>query len=486
MEPILLIHGYSSEGKDKTVEDIYGSLPDDLRHMFGDEAVVELNLSRWISLNDGISLDDVSFAMERALRANYQHLFGAGFNVIIHSTGALVVRNWIRLYSQKPSPIINLVHLAGANFGSGLAHIGRGQLARWGRLIFGDTGRGLKILDELEFGSWKSLDMHLDFLAPGNDIYADYKVQEFCMNGSQTLSYLRPIPIRYVKEDSADNTVRTSACNLNFNYIPVTPNDSAFELTIDELKAIVEKRLNNESINDIYYQYDLAHLSESRRDVPFAVVYETAHFGGDIGIVAGSDNRESVLPLIEVALRTPYDADAYQQVVEDFDVANSETFNRAKELDSSIFEWNKQSQYEGHAQLIFRLKDQFGNGVENFDITFKTAKFDKKQPRLEKMIEDQHGNRRDDGTITFYLRTQAYDKRYKKWRDLLGKIADVDIEVTGYESASGDIAYLPVNIHLPSHLVQRVIQSFRTTIVDVELVRLPSENVFNIKRAETG
>lgn len=482
MEPILLIHGYASEGKDKTVEEIYGALPDDLRKTFGDDVIFDLNLSRWISLNDGVSLDDISFAMERALRSDFEHFFKTGFHVIIHSTGALVVRNWIKLFGLKPSPIKNLVYLAGANFGSGLAHIGKGQLARWGRLIFGNTGRGMKVLDELEFGAWKTLDMHLSFLADGNDMYKDYEVQEFCMNGSQTLSFLRPIPIRYVKEDSADNTVRTSACNLNYNYIAVRPIDKAYELTIDELNVIIEKRLDNVDIEDKYYKYDFTQLSENRRDVPFAVVYETAHFGSDIGIVSGRDNRESVLPLIKTALEAPYDTDAYQNTVKIFNAANEDTFNKAKDLDPSIFEWNKQSQYEGHAQLIFRLKDQFGNGVENFDITFKTTEFNKNQPRLEKMIEDRHGNRIDKGTITFYLRTQSFNKRNKeKWTDLIKKTADVDIEITGYESLSSDIVYLPVNIHLSNKELRRVIQSFRTTIVDIELVRLPSDKVFSIK-----
>ncbi|MCW8826476.1 MAG: hypothetical protein OQK78_08635 [Gammaproteobacteria bacterium] len=482
MEPILLIHGYSSEGKENTVEEIYGTLPNDLRDMFGDDAVVELNLSRWISLNDGISLDDVSFAMERALQTEYAELLQSGFHVVIHSTGALVVRNWISLFSPKPSPIKNLIHLAGANFGSGLAHIGRGQLARWGRLIFGDTGRGMKVLNELEFGAWKTLNMHLEFLLPGNDMYDDFKVQEFCMNGSQTLSYLRPIPIRYVKEDSADNTVRTSACNLNFNYIQVTPSENAFSLTLEQLDTIVEQRQENWIIEENYYDYDLSHLSQTRRTVPFAVIYETAHFGSDIGIVSGRDNRQAVLPLIKSALTTPYDVDAYQQRVEQFNLAHTETFERAKVLDPSLFEWNKQSQYEGHAQLIFRLTDQFGNGVENFDVTFKTSEFKNRQPRLEKMIEDQHGNRRDKGTITFYLRTQKFLKGSKRWRELMNSIADVDIEVTGYEPLSGDISYLPLNIHLTGKQLRRIIQSFRTTIIDIELVRLPSENVFNIKR----
>ncbi|MDH5388573.1 MAG: hypothetical protein OEY06_08995 [Gammaproteobacteria bacterium] len=482
MKPILLIHGYASEGKDNNVKAIYGSLPDDLKGLFGD-AVEELDLSRWISLNDGISLDDVSFAMERALRSdNYKHLLESGFHVIIHSTGALVVKNWISLFSAKPSPINNLVHLAGANFGSGLAHIGRGQLSRWGRLIFGNTGRGLKVLNELEFGAWKTLDMHLEFLAPENDIYDDFEVQEFCLNGSQTLDLLRVVPIRYVKEDSSDNTVRTSSCNLNYNYIAVNPKESAFDLSIDELNDIIELRLNDQPIDDVYYEYELDYLSENRREIPFAVVYETAHFGGDIGIVSGSDNRNSVLPLIEAAIKTPYADDAYQKVVELFKTANDDTFNKAKDLRSNIFEWDKQSQYEGHAQLIFRIVDQFGNAVEDFDITFKTHEFSKNQPRLEKMIEDQHGNKKDKGTITFYLRTQSYDKVNREWIDLLNEVANLDIEITGYEPLSGDISYLPVNIHLTTDLIQRVIQNFRTTIVDVVLVRLPSEKVFNIEK----
>ena len=71
MKPILLIHGYSSEGKNILANAIYGSLPTELRKTFGAGNIKELNLSRWISLNDGISLDDVSLAMDRALKAKY-------------------------------------------------------------------------------------------------------------------------------------------------------------------------------------------------------------------------------------------------------------------------------------------------------------------------------------------------------------------------------------------------------------------------------
>ena len=80
MKPILLVHGYSSEGKDTDAPSISGSLPDDLRAEFGDSVVVELNLIRWISLSEGISIDDVSLAMDRALRANHPRLLEDGFH----------------------------------------------------------------------------------------------------------------------------------------------------------------------------------------------------------------------------------------------------------------------------------------------------------------------------------------------------------------------------------------------------------------------
>lgn len=484
MIPILLIHGYSSEGKNSTAKEIYGSLPAELRKLFGSKNVRDINLSRWISLSDGVTLDDVSFAMDRALKAEHADLLKRDFHIIIHSTGALVVRNWIKKFSPKPSPVNNLIHLAGANFGSGLAHIGRGQLSRWGRLIFQGTGRGTQILDELEFGSWKTIDMHLHYLAPGNDMYKDYKVQEFCIIGSQTLSLLRPIPIRYVKEDSADNTVRTSAGNLNFNYITVTPKAKAYKLSVRSLGNLINKRLRDQHFNDTCYEYDPSHLSHARQEIPFAIAYETAHFGADIGIVSGKKNRTSVMPLIKAALSAQYGIKYYQKVVEQYRTATNKTFMRAAELKSNLLEWNKQEQYEGHAQLIFRLKDQFGNAVEHFDVRLNSDTKNRDMQRLEKMIEDHHGNKKDKGTITFYLRTQKFKAKgqRKTWQELLKEVATVNVEITGYEPESGDISYVPMNIQLDKEQINALLQSFKTTIIDVTLVRLPSENVFKVEK----
>ena len=481
MKPILLIHGYSSEGKNEKVEDIYGSLPAELRRTFGAANVRDLNLSRWISLNDGVSVDDVSLAMDRALKARFPKLLSSGFHVIIHSTGALVVRNWIKNYNPEPAlcPIENLVHLAGAHFGSGLAHVGKGQLTRWARLLALHTGSGVQVLNELLFGSWKSLDLARHFLAPDKDMFNDYQVQEFCIIGSQIPKLLRAIPIRYIKEDSSDNTVRTSAGNLNFNYVSVTPKPSAFTLSLRKLNALVNQRLGGVRIDETNYDIDLKNVSSRRRQVPFAIAYETAHFGSDIGIVSGSRNRKAVMPLIKIALLTPYDADAYQQAAQKFENARLNTFRRAGNLSRRILEWNVQAQYEGHAQLIFRIRDQFGNGVEHYDITFR-SRGGSNRLRLESLIEDRRGNKNYEGTMTFYLRTQKFAR--KRWRELLENLQPLDVEITGSEPLSSDINYVPLKISLTSQQVASVLKSFQTTIIDIQLARLPSKNVFKVTR----
>ena len=102
---------------------------------------------------------------------------------------------------------------------------------------------------------------------------------------------------------------------------------------------------------------------------------------------------------------------------------------------------------------------------------------------MEKMIEDRHSNTQDKGTITFYLRTVEFSKRSRTWIDRLARISPVDIEISGTELQSADIAYVPLTIRLGTAEVKSIIESFKTTIIDITLVRLPSHDVFEIKKS---
>ena len=498
MLPILFIHGYSSEGhvdhkqksgrrKARDIQSIYGELPKRLQEKFGDDKIQSLNLSRWISLDDGVSIDDISFAMDRALKSKqYKHLLQTGFHVVIHSTGALVVRNWIKNFSPMPSPIKNLVHLAGANFGSGLAHIGRGQLARWWRFIM-STEPGEKVLTELEFGNSKTLDLHCHFLKDGQKMYEDYQVQEFCLIGSQVGSgvlkpVLETIPIRYVKEDSSDNTVRTSASNLNFNYVVVKPLAKAYSLTTKTITNQIENREENLQVSQ-YYEIDKEQTSfaADRIAVPFALLYDTAHFGKDIGIVFGKKTLNKVSGLITSALKTSHTLSAYDKLRKRFDSEKKKTLDRAaRSKRSFILGWNKQAQYEGHTQVIVRLRDQYGVGVKHYDITFNSQKPKKGDCKLECMIEDAHKNKKEDGIITFYLRTAKFFKQSKTIKSIVDTVAPLDLEITAYEKGTDRIAFVPLKYHLDKVAIKAMFQSFKTTVIDIELVRLPANEVFDI------
>ncbi len=488
MKPILLIHGYSTEGRNNTVQAIYGSLPDDLRKEFGESVITEIDLSRWISLDDGVSLDDVAFAMDRALHSTeHEHLLKSGFHVIIHSTGALVTRNWIKNHSPKPSPIINFIHLAGANFGSGLAHIGRGQLARWGRKIFGGTESGIQVLRELEFGAGKTLDLHLHFRKKGNGMLADYQVQEYCLIGSQIPELMRPLPIRYVKEDSSDCTVRVAAGNLNFAYICIEPKPEYLSsdgplLTAAKVTTMIKLRRRKKSVpvGAEYYHASTGEDMAAPIQIPFAVPFETAHIG-DLSIVHGKATREQVLPLIKSALSVPEnDPEAYQGRVEFFREATEETFRQAAQLKWKWREWYPRSQYEKHAMVIFRIRDQHGNSVEHFDLYLKSDTSQAKDAvSLPKLLEDKHINRYEKGTMTMYFRLQKSENGFE---DLLDHVLGLDLEITGHEPLSDEILYVPFSHRLEPDDIRGLIKPLATTVVDVVLLRLPSSKVFAITR----
>ena len=110
------------------------------------------------SREDNVTFDDVVGGLNDAL-AVQGLLDGRPFNVVVHSTGGLVIRHWIwRYYRDRidDCPVKNLVMLAPANFGSPLAHRGKSFLGRLfkGRWKIGDLLEvGQNLLSGLELAS---------------------------------------------------------------------------------------------------------------------------------------------------------------------------------------------------------------------------------------------------------------------------------------------------------------------------------------------
>lgn len=170
----LLIHGYSASGME------FQGWKDALGKAGIDTATIEIG--NYVSLNNEITIKDLGGAFNRALRLTK---WSAGskddswtFDAIVHSTGMLVVRQWLTSdpfgRDDPRSRVRRLKHLVGlapATFGSPQGKKGRSWL---GALVKGNRdfgpdfmNAGDMVLDGLELGSKYTWDLaQKDMLAP--------------------------------------------------------------------------------------------------------------------------------------------------------------------------------------------------------------------------------------------------------------------------------------------------------------------------------
>jgi len=208
---VAIVHGWSDTSKSF--------------HDLGDFLVAngydtkQIWLTDYVSIDDDVRIEDVAKRMHAVL----QGAVAAGqltvpFDMIVHSTGGLVAREWISRHFPNgiDSPVKRLVMLAPANFGSRLASLGKSML---GRVIKGWNNwfqSGTEMLAALELASSYQWDLArrdlLDPIGNGSGPYGHNKVWPFVIVGSRGYSSgLRAV----VNEGGSDGTVRAAAANLN-------------------------------------------------------------------------------------------------------------------------------------------------------------------------------------------------------------------------------------------------------------------------------
>lgn len=217
---VLIIHGWSDTSKS------FKSLANFLE--VNNYVATELWLGDYISMDDDVRIADVGKRMGQVIDDMIaKDSLSKSFDVIVHSTGGLVAREWLTSHYRSRAqecPMKRLIMLAPANYGSKLAAIGKSML---GRVVKGynnwfQTGQG--ILNDLELGSPYQLELaQRDILiAPGTDAtgryYGDDRVWPFVIVGTHPYTNL----LRQItNENGADGTVRVCAANLNSQGITI-------------------------------------------------------------------------------------------------------------------------------------------------------------------------------------------------------------------------------------------------------------------------
>lgn len=216
--PIILVHGYSDKGES------FQRWNEELTQHGYDATTV--HLGNYVSLSNEITIKDIAEGFDRALRESSLK-DGQPFDAIVHSTGMLVVREWLagttgtmdrpELAKQRQGRLKRLIGLAPATFGSPMAHKGRswlGAIFKGGKHPGPDfMEAGDLVLAGLELGSAYTWDLaHRDFLADST-VYSRGAATPypFIFVGLKDYGWLK----RAATEPGTDGTVRWSGVGFN-------------------------------------------------------------------------------------------------------------------------------------------------------------------------------------------------------------------------------------------------------------------------------
>ncbi len=320
----------------------------------------------------------------------------------------------------------------------------------------------------------------------------NYKVQEFIIIGTQADPAWFTFPVRYGHEDGSDGTVRVSGSNLNFNHITIGPTKKAATLTWLQIQAAVTAANQKREFPRYYELKDWSYGGKDRPAIPFVIPYQCAHTGEKMGIVSGSAPKEQVQRMLRMALETPERSQReWSRVVDAFNKETDKTYDTVRTMQKSgLFNFleDPRNQYDPHSQVIVRLRDQndVPIPIAHSDIYFVSNQQDPKTIPIQKLIEDTSVSGVSPNCILFYLRLNRFDAKSKTWIDQLPSVADFALEITAIEPATPAqaplVSYLPLRIPLTKVQLRNFIQPHQTTIIDVQLLRFPSPEVYQVMR----
>ncbi len=207
-KPIVIIHGWSDDSE--SFERLAGELGKETG-----QVPEQIWLGDYISLDDNVRIQDIACALHKAWTDRDLPTSRNAVDVIVHSTGGLVIREWMSKFYQgedQVPPVQNLVMLAPANFGSPLAHKGRSII---GRVVKGHNAdkrfqTGAEILKALEMASPFSWHLAQRDRFSSNHFAAN-NVRCTVIVGNTGYSGIKG----FANDDGSDGTVYVSTANMN-------------------------------------------------------------------------------------------------------------------------------------------------------------------------------------------------------------------------------------------------------------------------------
>lgn len=447
-ETFVIVHGWSDES----------SSFKKLAHFLSDNLganIISINLGDWLSMNDDVTYQDLAEAMNRAWREHGLSTNKRTANVVVHSTGALIVREWMTTYYTAESvPIKRFLMLAPANFGSPLAHKGRSFIGRavkgWGNDGF-ETGKN--ILKGLELASPYTWNLAHKDLFTDTAWYGAGKILATVLVGNKGYGGMRAI----ANEEGSDGTVRISTANLNSMKIRI-------ELDVDQTPK-------NPT------------LMQSNGQIAFGILDGINHTTITLS-EAKNINKENVLEKLILKSLSVTD--------NDFSMVGS-SFPWQDEINVLVGDTAKTSPRMQNA--VVRVGDNLGNKIDDYFVEFyRTARNDQafEYELYTKFLDTVHTYCDDGSYRSLYLNIGEL-KRINKIEamaidELFVSISaqPVYLETT---KKNQPVGYAPVDsgasggLKLNQTQIEQFFQPHRTVLIDVVLTRALSGDVFKLTSA---
>ncbi len=447
MKPLVIIHGWS--------DDCTSFLPlANALEAAANRPAEQLFLGNYVSLDDDVQMKDLVQALTHAWSKEKLPTAPGSVDVIIHSTGGLVVRDWMHTcYTSKgiKPPIGNLVMLAPANFGSPLAHKGR---AVYGRVLKGFNSNkrfqtGAHILKALEMASPYSWDLaqrdRFDTNAlNATGVRATVIVGNSGYDGVSSLS----------NEPGSDGTVYVATANLNCAHIEIhfpagdyAPKVKSMRTSRGESAFLVMEGFNHSSV---------ALKAPAHKDNPVLL----DHIISALNISNAADFR---LWIAQCERRTSDVMKAHENAIDDYK--------------------------HGFQNTVFRVRDDHGFQVLDYVIEFYhevergaadtlAALFNKKA------VSKVHAYGENTAYRSFMINCTALYKIIKKEKEALrislSAMPDLNDENTlvGYRSfGNKDIG----QVDLKPAAIPEFFTPNRTLFVDITLTREQKDELFWIR-----
>lgn len=478
MVQVLILHGWNDEAKSfgrlKSFLSEHGWQPQDL--WLGD----------YISTDDDVRVEDVVKRMSDVIQERIaEGILNDQFDMIIHSTGALVAREWIiQKYPNGGCPVKRLIMLAPANYGSRLAATGKSFL---GRVVKGAKNwfqTGTEMLNALELASPYQWDLArrdiFDMTGDGHRAYGPDRVMPFVIIG--TMGYQNLVR-QIVNEDGADGTIRAAAANLNTS-----------GMTIDFSANAAQPEI-------------ITWLRRFKGEIPYAVLPDRDHTSITLPYEQTKAPATSpmlgdlILSALSCETSEAYPGSQYEAIANAWNVITEDTADiaRDEEKRKALFQKGPPPDKEcfnQYMQLVTFVRDDAGYTVEDYFLEFTAPEKVGSQDMVyfhKHVLEHVHVNQLDAARRCLFL--DRSDLKYglyanrgvaEKQQIAMSITAAPPGRNTQYFGSKGNNAegLIPVHARDPSlrHGMQGRLFRNQTHLVEIVVPRNPNDNVFKLRQ----